>query len=88
MKIGVIGSGTWGMALSLLLNDNGHQVRLWSAIPTEVEALNTKKSIPTFRVSPSRMRLKSPEIWKAPSAGWTFWFCRCRPFLPGRRRAR
>ncbi|MBR1814106.1 MAG: NAD(P)H-dependent glycerol-3-phosphate dehydrogenase [Lachnospiraceae bacterium] len=48
MKIGVIGSGTWGMALSLLLNDNGHQVRLWSAIPTEVEALNTKKEHPNL----------------------------------------
>lgn len=39
-EIGVIGSGTWGMALSLLLNDNGHSVKLWSALPEEVEQLN------------------------------------------------
>ena len=48
MKIGVIGSGTWGMALSLLLNDNGHTVRLWSAIPAEVVTLNEKKEHPNL----------------------------------------
>ena len=25
-KIGVIGSGTWGTAIAVLLNNNGHQV--------------------------------------------------------------
>jgi glycerol-3-phosphate dehydrogenase (NAD(P)+) len=29
MKIGVIGSGSWGTTLSLLLYDNGHSVKLW-----------------------------------------------------------
>ena len=30
MKIGVIGAGSWGMALAALLSQNAHQVRLWS----------------------------------------------------------
>ena len=36
-KIGVIGSGTWGTALAVLLTGNGHEVELWSAVPAEVE---------------------------------------------------
>ena len=40
-KIGVIGSGTWGTAIAVLLNNNGHQVDLWSAIPSEIEEMKT-----------------------------------------------
>ncbi|MDE6182749.1 MAG: glycerol-3-phosphate dehydrogenase, partial [Eubacteriales bacterium] len=29
MKIGVVGSGSWGTALAHLLNQNGHTVTLW-----------------------------------------------------------
>lgn len=39
-SIGVIGSGTWGTALSILLAGNGHQVDLWSALENEVTALS------------------------------------------------
>lgn len=42
-KVSIIGSGTWGMALSLLLNGKGHEVIVWSAIPAEVEMLRTKR---------------------------------------------
>ena len=42
-RISVIGSGTWGMALSILLNSNNHEVIVWSALPEEVEMLNTKR---------------------------------------------
>ena len=38
--VGVIGSGTWGTALSILLAGNGHQVTLWSALENEVKALD------------------------------------------------
>ena len=40
-KIGVIGSGTWGTAIAVLLNNNGHQVDLWSAIPQEIEEMRS-----------------------------------------------
>ncbi len=39
MKIGVLGAGTWGMALSTLLAKNGHQVIVWSAIADEIDRL-------------------------------------------------
>ncbi len=42
-RISVIGSGTWGMALSLLLNSNNHDVIVWSALPDEVEMLKNKR---------------------------------------------
>ncbi|MBQ9885303.1 MAG: NAD(P)H-dependent glycerol-3-phosphate dehydrogenase [Lachnospiraceae bacterium] len=42
-RISVIGSGTWGMALSILLNSNNHEVVVWSALPEEVEMLKTKR---------------------------------------------
>lgn len=42
-KISVIGSGTWGMALSLLLNRNNHDVIVWSALSDEVEMLKNKR---------------------------------------------
>lgn len=39
MKIGVLGAGTWGMALASLLDSNGHDVTVWSAIPSEIDEL-------------------------------------------------
>lgn len=38
-KIGVIGAGSWGTALALLLNTNGHEVTLWSALEEEIQML-------------------------------------------------
>lgn len=41
-RIGVIGAGTWGTALAVLLYDNGHQVTIWSALKNEIEELKEK----------------------------------------------
>ncbi len=41
-KIGMIGAGSWGIALAKLLADNGHKVTVWSIIPEEIEMLKTK----------------------------------------------
>ena len=42
-KISVLGAGSWGTALSLLLHNNGHEVTLWSALEHEVEMLRGKR---------------------------------------------
>lgn len=39
-KVSVIGAGSWGTALSLLLHKNGHEVTVWSIVETEIEMLN------------------------------------------------
>lgn len=38
-KIGMIGAGSWGTALTWLLTNNGHEVTVWSALADEVEML-------------------------------------------------
>lgn len=45
-SIGVIGAGSWGTALALLLHNNGHEVTLWSILEDEVELLLTKRENP------------------------------------------
>ena len=39
-KVGVVGAGSWGTALALVLEKNGHQVTLWSSRETKAEELN------------------------------------------------
>ncbi len=38
-KIGMIGAGSWGTALTWLLTNNGHHVTMWSALGPEIEML-------------------------------------------------
>lgn len=45
-KISVLGSGSWGMALVLLLYNNGHEVLLWSARPEDARKLREKRENP------------------------------------------
>lgn len=39
-KIGIIGAGSWGIALSALLHNNGHEITVWSILQDEVDMLN------------------------------------------------
>lgn len=41
MKIFVVGSGTWGLALSCILCDNGHEVLVYARDLKQVEEINT-----------------------------------------------
>lgn len=44
MKISVLGAGTWGTALAILLSNNGHNVILWSKLQREIEALRADRT--------------------------------------------
>lgn len=42
MKVGIIGAGSWGIALSVLLNKNGSDVTVWSILEDEINMLKEK----------------------------------------------
>ena len=46
--IGVLGAGTWGMALSRVLSNNGHKVTVWSALPQEIDVLCATRKHPNL----------------------------------------
>lgn len=46
--IAVLGAGSWAMGISILLNDNGHHVTIWSAVPEEIELLKETRENPKY----------------------------------------
>ena len=42
-EVGIIGAGSWGTALSLLLYKNGNQVTVWSALENEIQMLKEER---------------------------------------------
>lgn len=47
-KIGVLGAGTWGMALTRMLSRSGHDVTVWSALPKEIDEYSTTRRQPNL----------------------------------------
>lgn len=47
-KIAVLGSGSWGTALSMVLAENGHSVELWSRSVEQVRSINQEKRNPNY----------------------------------------
>ncbi len=45
-KVSVMGTGSWGTALAILLHNNGHEVMLWSAHPEKAASLNQTREDP------------------------------------------
>ena len=54
-NIGMIGAGSWGIALTVLLHNNGHNVTVWSALEDEINMLNRdhehKDKLPGVKLS-------------------------------------
>lgn len=42
-NVGIMGAGSWGTALALLLHSNGHQVTVWSISEEEVKMLSEER---------------------------------------------
>lgn len=54
-KIGVLGAGSWGTALAILLEKNGNDVTVWSISQEEIDMLNNKREheskLPGIKIS-------------------------------------
>jgi glycerol-3-phosphate dehydrogenase (NAD(P)+) len=48
MNVTVLGAGSWGTTLALVLRDNGHAVRLWSFSKDQCEVMREKRENPEF----------------------------------------
>ena len=47
-KIGILGAGTWGMALARMLCVSGNDVLVWSALGPEIDTLSTTRVHPNL----------------------------------------
>lgn len=59
--IAVLGAGSWGTALAILLGQNGHEVRLWGHLPAEIEALQRDRENKAFLPGVPLPRQLKPE---------------------------
>lgn len=53
-KIGILGGGSWGIALAVLLHKNGHEITVWSALESEIRMLEENrehKMLPGVKLS-------------------------------------
>lgn len=58
-KVSVMGAGSWGLGLAILLNNNGHDVKVWSVFPEEIKVLDKERENKNvFRVCIFPKRLK------------------------------
>ncbi len=55
MHIGVLGAGTWGIALARMLHNEGKKITVWSAIEKEVQTLSET------RIHPNLVGMKIPK---------------------------
>ena len=93
-SIGILGAGTWGLALARLLHRNGHQVTVWSAIESEIDALNATHAHPNLpgMMIPQEIRFtkdaeetctgKDILLFAVPSVFVRSTAARVRPYVP------
>lgn len=44
-RVSILGSGSWGIALAVLLHKNGHEITVWSAREAKIEMLKEKHEL-------------------------------------------
>ena len=44
-RIGILGAGTWGLALARMLYNNGNEVTVWSSDPAKAETLSRVRAV-------------------------------------------
>lgn len=72
MKITILGSGTWGIALARVLSRNGSSVTVWSKFPEEAEKLAAAReapNLPGVRI-PEEIRFTADAEEAAEGADW------------------
>ena len=71
-RTAVIGSGTWGSALAMLLSHNGHEVTVWSAFQEEIDGFLATRKHPNLPGSaiPDTILFTSDEAEAAAGAAW------------------
>ncbi|MCL2219044.1 MAG: NAD(P)-dependent glycerol-3-phosphate dehydrogenase [Chitinispirillia bacterium] len=47
MNIGILGAGSWGIALAVLLHGKGHMLTMWEYSPEAARLLNEQRELPT-----------------------------------------
>lgn len=92
--IGILGAGTWGLALARVLYRNGHQVTVWSAIPQEIDSLQATRRHPNLpgMVIPDEIHFTKDEqevcrdklilLFAVPSVFVRSTAARVRPYVP------
>ena len=54
VNVGVLGAGGWALGLAILLNNNGHNVTVWSKVRAELDGIReereNKKSLPGVKI--------------------------------------
>ena len=66
MNVALIGAGSWGTALALVLNQNKHQVKCWTIEQSTIDDVKKKgensrylPGVPIARMEESRLNLPS-----------------------------
>ena len=62
-KVSILGGGSWGIALAVLLHKNGHEITVWSALESEIEMLRSThehKMLPGVKL-PEDMRFTTDD---------------------------
>ena len=49
MKVGVLGTGAYGVSLALILNENGHDVHMWTKFEEEANYLSQTRTSPNLK---------------------------------------